>query len=144
MKVLFDTSVLVAALVASHPHHSRAFPWLRKAKEEEIELLISSHTIAELYAVLTTLPVSPRITTGLAWRLIHESVLSCATVTALSSSDYQSTIKRMSEIGISGGTVYDALIAKAAQKAGAERILTFNVADFKRSWPEGAAHIAAP
>jgi len=144
MKILFDTSVLVAALVASHPHHSRAFPWLRKAKEEEVELLISSHTLAELYAVLSTLPVSPRITPGLAWRLIHESVLSYATVIALSSSDYQSAIKRMSELGISGGTVYDALIAKAAQKAGAERILTFNVADFKRAWPEGAAHIAAP
>lgn len=144
MKILFDTSVLVAALVASHPHHSRAFPWLKKAKEQEIELLISSHTVAELYAVLTTLPVSPRITPGLAWRLIHESVLACATVTALSSSDYQSTIKRMSEIGISGGVVYDALIAKAAQKAGAERILTFNVTDFKRAWPEGAVHISAP
>jgi predicted nucleic acid-binding protein len=144
MKIFFDTSVLVAALVTSHPHHSRAFPWLRKAKEEEIELLISSHTIAELYAVLTTLPVSPRITPGLAWRLMSESVLSCATVAALSSSDYQSTIKGMSELGISGGAVYDALIAKAARKAGAERILTFNVADFKRVWPEGAAHIAAP
>jgi predicted nucleic acid-binding protein len=144
VKVLLDTSVLVAALVASHPHHSRAFPWLRKAKEGEIELLISSHTIAELYAVLSTLPVSPRITPGLAWRLMHESVLSCATVTSLSSTDYQSAIKRVSELGISGGAVYDALIAKAAHKAGAERILTFNVNDFKRAWPEGAAHIAAP
>jgi predicted nucleic acid-binding protein len=144
MKVLFDTSVLVAALVAAHPHHARAFPWLKKAKEEEIELLISSHTMAELYTVLSTLPVIPRITPGMAWRLIHESVLSFATITALSSSDYQSTIKRMSELGISGGAVYDALIAKSAQKAGAERILTFNVADFKRVWPEGAAQIAVP
>jgi len=87
VKVLFEISVLVAALVASHPHHSRAFPWLRKANEGEIELLISSHAIAELYAVLSTLPDSPRVTPGLVWRLMHESVLSCATVTALSSSD---------------------------------------------------------
>ena len=32
MKILFDTSVLVAALVESHPMHTRAFPWLKKAR----------------------------------------------------------------------------------------------------------------
>jgi len=31
VKVLFDTSVLVAALVAAHPAHDRAFPWLKRA-----------------------------------------------------------------------------------------------------------------
>ena len=144
MKILLDTSVLVAALVGPHPQHSRALPWLKKAKEEEFEMVVSSHTIAELYAVLSTLPVSPRISPGLALRLIQESVLPSATVLALSSSDYLSTIKRMSELGLSGGTVYDALIVKAAQKSEADRILTFNVNDFKRIWPEGTSRIAAP
>ena len=31
MKVLFDTSVLVAGMVAGHSRHEAAFPWLRKA-----------------------------------------------------------------------------------------------------------------
>lgn len=144
MKILLDTSVLVAALVEPHPQHSRALPWLKKAKAEAFELVVSSHTIAELYAVLTTLPVSPRITPGLAWRLIHESVEPSASVVSLTSTDYLTTIKRMSDIGLSGGAVYDALIVKAAQKSEAERILTFNVRDFKRIWPEGGARIAAP
>jgi predicted nucleic acid-binding protein len=144
VKILLDTSVLVAALVEPHPHHHRALPWLKKAKAQEIELLVSSHTIAELYAVLSTLPVSPRISPGLAWRLIHESVEPPATVVSLSSSDYLTTVKRMSDIGVSGGAIYDALILKAAQKSGVARILTFNVNDFKRIWPEGASRIAAP
>lgn len=66
-KVLFDTSVLVAALVKPHPAHTRAFPWLKKAKSGELTMIVSSHTLAEIYAVLTTLPVSPRITPDIVW-----------------------------------------------------------------------------
>jgi predicted nucleic acid-binding protein len=135
---------LVAALVQPHPLHNRAFSWLKKAKVEEFDLIVSSHTIAELYAVLSTLPVSPRITPGLAWRLIHESVEPVASVISLSSSDYFATIRRMSDLGISGGAVYDALIVKTARKSEVDRILTFNVDDFKRIWPEGEKRIAAP
>lgn len=142
MKVLLDTSVLVAALVEPHPEHLRAFPWFSKGKSNE--LVISSHSIAELYAVLSTLPVSPRISPGLAWRLIHESVEPRVSIVPLSSSDYLATIKHMSDMGLSGGAVYDALIVKAAQKSGADRIVTFNMNDFKRVWPEAADRIVAP
>jgi predicted nucleic acid-binding protein len=144
MKVLLDTSVLVAALVEPHPEHQRALPWLTKEKSRTAELVISSHSIAELYAVLSTLPVSPRILPGLAWRLIHESVESRVSIVPLSSTDYLVTIKHMSDMGLSGGAVYDALIVKAAQKGGVARIVTFNVNDFKRVWPEGADRIIAP
>jgi predicted nucleic acid-binding protein len=144
MKALLDTSVLVAALVEPHPEHLRALPWLAKAKSRSTELVISSHTIAELYAVLSTLPVSPRITPGFAWRLIHESIEPHVSIVSLTSSEYIATVRHLSEIGLSGGAVYDALIVKAAQKAVADRIVTFNVNDFKRVWPEGASGIVAP
>ena len=61
VKALFDTSVLVAAIVDGHPKHEKALPWLSKAKAQEIEFIVSSHTLAELYAVLSALPVKPRI-----------------------------------------------------------------------------------
>jgi predicted nucleic acid-binding protein len=144
MKILFDTSVLVAALVQPHPLHHHALSWFRKARAGEFELIVSSHTIAELYAVLSTLPVSPRITPGLAWQLIHENVEPVASVISLSSSDYFATIRRMSDLGISGGAIYDALIVKTAQKSVVDRVLTLNVNDFKRIWPEGEKRIAAP
>jgi predicted nucleic acid-binding protein len=144
MKALLDTSVLVAALVEPHPEHQRALPWLTKVKSRTTELVISSHTIAELYAVLSTLPVSPRILPGLAWRLIHESIEPHVSIVSLTSSEYIATIKHMSDMGLTGGAVYDALIAKAAKKSGVDRLVTFNVGDFKRVWPEGAARIVAP
>ena len=144
MKILLDTSVFVAALVEPHPQHSRALPWLAKARAGDFDLVVSAHTIAELYAVLTTLPVSPRITPGLAWRLIHEDVEAIASIVSLSTSEYFAVVRRMNDLGLSGGAIYDAIIVKAAQKGGANRVFTFNVSDFKRIWPEGAAHITAP
>ena len=144
MKILFDTSVLVAGLVQPHPAHDRALPWLKKAKLKDIDMVVSSHTLAELYSVLTTLPVSPKITPGISWRLIHENIESAASIISLSSSDYIATIKHLSEMGLSGGLIYDALIFKTAIKAGANRILTFNVPDFKRIWPHEAIQILSP
>ncbi len=144
MKVLLDTSVLVAALVEPHPEHQRALPWLTKARTKSSETLISSHTIAEVYAVLSTLPVSPKISPGLAGRLIRESVEPRMTIVPLSTADYLATIRHLSELGLSGGAVYDALIVRAAQKSGADRIVTLNMNDFRRVWPEGASRIVAP
>ena len=40
--------------------------------------------------------------------------------------------------------VYDALIAKVAQKAGVKRLLTFNSDHFKRVWPAGENVIVTP
>ena len=144
MRVLFDTSVLVAASVEPHPMHDRAFVWLRRAKAAELEMLVASHTIAELYAVLTTLPVRPRITPDTALRLILENVRKNARIVALSASDYDVTIERLAGLGLPGGAVYDALIARAAEKSSAERLLTLNTTDFERVWPEGKPLITQP
>jgi predicted nucleic acid-binding protein len=41
MRTLFDTSVIIAALIEAHPMHQRAFPWLKQANEHEFELIDS-------------------------------------------------------------------------------------------------------
>ena len=41
MKILFDTSVIIAALVETHPMHTRAFPWLKRARSAEFELIVA-------------------------------------------------------------------------------------------------------
>ena len=144
MKVFFDTSVLVAALVEAHPSHDSAFGWLRRARAGKIESFICSHTLAELYAVLTALPVSPKISPGMARRLIRDSVLSCARVVSLTARDYRSVIEIMTDLGIGGGTIYDALIARAAFKAGVDFLVTLNTRDFKRVCPEHSNIIRSP
>lgn len=134
MRTLFDTSVLVAAFIEGHPKHERALPWLSKAKAQEFECVISSHTLAELYAVLTTLPVKPRISPNVAWRLLHENIEGVVKTISLSPTEYKAAIKKASESGLSGGIIYDALIAKVAEKAKVERLLTLNLKHFRRVW----------
>ena len=50
----------------------------------------------------------------------------------------------MADLGLTGGIVYSALIAKAARKAKVESLLTFNSDDFKRVWPEGEGVLYVP
>ena len=132
MKVLLDTSVLVAALVEAHPRHDQAFPWLSRLRQEGILGSISAHSIAETYAVLSALPVSPRITPSAAWALIEHSVLPFVGTVALTGTETGEVARRLSRQGLSGGIVYDALIAEAAVKAGVEVLLTLNPRDFRR------------
>jgi predicted nucleic acid-binding protein len=144
VKILADTSVLVAGLCADHPRFAAADPWLRRAAEGEFTLLVSQHSLAELYHVLTVLPISPRISPREARDLIEDGLLPTTGVVALSPRDYKLTCGRLARLGIGGGAIFDALIARAAEKAGADRLLTFDVAHFRRVWPDGAAIIASP
>lgn len=144
MKVLLDTSVLVAALVRSHPRHAEARPWLARALAGELVLVIAAHTLAELHATLTTLPVRPKISPETALRLRTESLPQAAKVVALSAADYEGVVRRMADLGLAGGVVYDALIARAAERAGVDRLVTLNEGDFRRAWPEGEERITRP
>jgi len=144
MRVFFDTSVLVAALFEGHPFHRQAFPWLKRAREREFSFLVAAHTLAELYSALTSLPVKPKITPGAAQELIHENVETVAEMISLAPSDYSLTLQRVAELGLPGGVVYDALLARAAEKSAADRLLTFNVKDFQRVWPSGASVLFVP
>ena len=144
MRVLFDTSVLVAALVRAHPTHDRAQDWLSRALSSELEYLVSAHTLVELYSVLTRLPTRPRIQPGLALSLIRENVEEPAKVVTLGVSDHRSALRRAAELGLSGGVIYDMLITTAARKAEADTLLTLNPGDFRRTWPAGADRIRVP
>ena len=144
MKALFDTSVIVAGLIEAHPMHGRAFPWIKQVKDEKLELVVAAHTIAESYAVLSSLPIKPRISPLVARKLLLENVESFGKIISLTPAEYLNTINRLSKIGLAGGIIYDALIAKVAQKSRVERLVTINVEDFRRVWPEGEDVIVAP
>lgn len=135
MRTLFDTSVLAAAIVEAHPKHVVALPCLQRAKAGLDTGLVAAHSVAELYAVLTTLPVRPRISPALAGELIGHDVLDILKVIPLSAADYRAAICELAKLGITGGATYDALIVRAAVKARADQILTLNPVDFVRVAP---------
>jgi predicted nucleic acid-binding protein len=144
MKVLTDTTTLIAAMLPDHVHHAACFPWLAQAKARTFEFFASGHSLAEVYAVLTRLPRRPPISPAEAWRLLQENVTSCATIVTLSATDYATLIEELSRRGIVGGVVYDAVIAKAAELAKVDRLVTLNEAHFQQVWPSGASRIVSP
>jgi predicted nucleic acid-binding protein len=144
LKVLFDTSVLVAAMIEDHPQHERCLRWLQRAKKGDVEFLVAAHSLAEVFAVLSSWPSRPRLSPSVAARLVRENVSSGARVVALSASDYDAVVRDMAENGLAGGVVYDALIARAARKADVDRLLTLNPRHFRSAWPEGERIIASP
>jgi len=144
MKVLLDPSVLIAALLPDHVHHGASHAWLTQAKRGTFEYVVSGHSLAEVYSVLTRLPRTPPILPADAWRLLQENVISCAKIVTLSDSAYVDLLKELSQRGISGGAVYDAIIAKAAELAQVDRLLTINEAHFHRVWPVGSSKIISP
>jgi len=144
VKILFDTSIIVSGIVETHSMHAKCLPWLQRAKAGEVECIVVSHTLAETYAVLTTLPVKPRISPLVAQRLIDNNLQEIARIVPLTIADYWNTIQRMTAMGLSGGTIYDALIATVARRLSIDKLLTLNTDDFRRVWPEGDQVISAP
>ncbi len=143
MRALLDTSVLVAAFIEGHPAHAQALPWLQRAKDHKIEGVVAAHSLVELYAVLTTLPVRPRLSPAAAWRLIQENLLADFEIVTLSKADYQKALQTLAQGQLSGGVVYDALIAYAAEKAHVDHLVTLNPEDFRRAWPAIAGRVLA-
>lgn len=143
-KMLFDTSVLVAGMVAAHPKHHSAFKWLQRARAKEISVFISAHSLAETYAVLTRLPLSPRITSDIARYLLRENVENMAKVVSLTAQDYQKVLKNVTELGLSGGIIYDAITLYAAEKSKVDQLLTLNVRDFERLKPKKNDFVLRP
>ena len=140
MKQFFDSSILIPAFYKFHIHHApSAEIFLTASKENSFCAL---RTLGEVFAVLTGLPVRPRIT-GPDAMLILQQILDRLTVIALSEQEYVSVLRSLSTT-IVGGAAYDALIAHCAVKSGAEVLLTWNVRDFTRFSPDIARLVKTP
>jgi len=144
VKILLDTSVLVAGIVKTHSSHSRAIVWLQKANDRAFDGVIAAHSMAELYSVITALPLRPRILPGTIQELIKHDLLNVFQIVSLSEQDYVTTIDHMTALGLIGGAIFDALIMQAAVKANVDQIVTFNTKDFQRVNPSLADRIVSP
>lgn len=143
MTCLFDTSVLVAALTGRHTHHHRAIPWLSRAIAGEVRMVLSSHSLAETYAVLTRTPPPVRVAPEVAAIQIRE-VARHGEVIHLDANDYVRLIGECAEKQLRGGAVYDYVIHNAAKKAAADHLLTFNDKHFRRFYPNHSEMVIVP
>jgi predicted nucleic acid-binding protein len=144
MKVFLDTSVLFAALLKQHLSHTACVQWLQKVISHHVDAALACHSLAELYSTITRYPTQPRASGSFTWNLIARNVLLHCELIELTKEDYITVLESNAVNEIIGGTTYDALIAHAFMKSGADYLLTLNLKHFRRILPAHADRILAP
>jgi len=139
VRVLFDTSVLVPAVVDQLANHEATLDALLGYTDGEHTAYCSTHALAECYATLTALPLRRRILPAEARQLVEESLLERLTAVPLTRNDYVDALRRVADGGFASGVVYDALHVCCAERIPVDRILTSNLSDFERLRPAGIA-----
>jgi len=107
-----DTSVAVPLLVRTHRAHAEVSTWW-----DGREVALSGHALAETYSVLTRLPGDLRVAPADAARLIRERFVDPLLLGPKAGTRLAEVL---SDLGIAGGAVYDAISALAAIEHGAD------------------------
>ena len=105
---------------------------------------MSVHSIAEMYAALTRMPVKPRIHPADSMRIVTENILPHLEAVPCSKTEYVDSLKTVANGGWAGAKIYDALILGCARRSSADRIYTFNTSDFVELAPDLSERISAP
>lgn len=108
--VLVDTSVAVALVVADHTAHVEV-----RESIGALRLGLSGHAAFETYSVLTRLPAPSRRAPATVRHLLEENFPASR---FLGSDDAAALLARLADLGIAGGSVYDALVASTATAFG--------------------------
>ena len=137
----FDTSVLVAGVLKNHPRHAECFR-LTSAMTSA-NSCIGVHSLAEMYASLTSLPGVHRIEPVVALALVEDTRSAVRTI-LLTADEYMKSIAAIAPNGLSGGIAYDALLMAVARKSTAKKIYTLNPRHFKLVAPELSSRIVEP
>ena len=141
MKAFLDTSVLVAAFYDDHMRHEPSFALLWSLRSPTG--CTAAHCFAEFYSTTTRMPGKRQASPHNVLQFL-EQVRERLTPVVLDDSDYAAVLDDSAQIGIVGGAIYDALIAKCAVKANARTIYTWNTKHFMRLGGDIAARVREP
>jgi predicted nucleic acid-binding protein len=143
MRVLLDTSCLVAAALAQHEHHAATIEGLSRRRAAGHTFLMAAHAVTESYAVLTRLPAPHRLAPADAFEILHRNWGRTETI-ALTAVESWRVVQRHASRGVGGGRVYDGCIAECARKGKAREILTWNVRHFEALSATPAIRVVSP
>lgn len=110
MRLLLDTSAALALVLKDNESHSRV-----RERVRGHELGLAGHARFETYSVLTRLPVVYRLSAASAALLLRTTFPASVTLSEQSQADLMT---KLVDAGISGGAVWDGLVAFAALDAG--------------------------
>ena len=128
-RVLVDSTCMVAAALPHHEHHAATLADLSRRRASGCVFLVAAHSVLEAYAVLTRLPSPYRLSAVDALTVIERNWRTTETVT-LNGTECWRVVVQLAGAGVSGGRVYDGLIAACARKARADELLTWNIKHF--------------
>jgi predicted nucleic acid-binding protein len=132
-----DSSCMVAILVDFHfGHQAAAAEYGARLGRGEI-MAVAAHSLAETFAVLTRSPTPVRFSTERALSAIDRAFLTRGEIVALETSEYVAALRAAVTSGVSGGQIYDALIAACARKAHVDVLMTYNDRHFRRFEGDG-------
>lgn len=126
-----DTNCVIAALCAWHPHHHQASDRVRRERALGTRLVIASHSMVEVYAVLTRLPPPHRLAPADAVYLLTANAGLWQVAPALPVDRVWQLLQNCAAQQTLGGQVYDAVIAQTVKIHGAAAILTLNLRHFE-------------
>jgi predicted nucleic acid-binding protein len=105
-ELLVDTSVAVALVVADHEHHTTVTRAVGRRR-----LGLAGHAAFETFSVLTRLPTPARRAAREVSRLLRSGFPASR---FLGAGDAEALLRRLPDLGIAGGAVYDALVGSVA------------------------------
>lgn len=127
-----DTNVWVARIIKDHIFHKRAYTKLADLSAKEELFCISGQVMRELIAVCSS---SQHLSRPLTWSELQQQIESLLTQTIFLNETEIST-RKLVELGarysVSGKKIHDANIVAVMLANDINRLLTFNVDDFKR------------
>lgn len=128
--VLVDTNVIVAALAEAHEHHEASLALF--VAEPSLKMAVPAHCYAEAFTTLTRRgDHAPfKWPPGEAWAAL-ESVAAVTRLVGLTPAQSFEAVRDFAAAGHIGARIYDHLIARATQAAGAEILATWNVGHFR-------------
>ena len=114
MKAFFDTSVLVPVFYGNHLHHRASLQ--RFIQFDKTIGCCGAHSLAEVFSSLTRMPGRHRIS-GEQAMLFIGSIRERLSTIALNGDEYAKALEGAAGRGITGGGIYDAMLARCAIKA---------------------------
>ncbi len=130
--IYLDTGILVRGLLENHQDYSLCEPLING------DAVSSCHSLAELFNTLTGFFQVPNDLASEMIDLLPQEMR----FEVISQMDYLQVIRNARKRGIQGGIIYDAIHAEVARRLRVEKIVTYNLLNFRHVAPE--IHIETP
>src|SRR5271168_5346385 len=141
MTAFFDTSVLVPVFYGDHVHHHASLELF--IQQDKSSGCCGAHSLAEVYSTLTRMPGKHRISGPQAMLFIGD-IRERLSVVSLSGDEYAEALEASAALGIVGGSIYDAMLAYCAIKAGAETIYSWNARHYAQCGADVTQRLRTP